>query len=193
MEIPKSRRLRSNLIGPKGGRSIPPRFRRAGLDLSQRGHFSSFQRLLPKILSRIFKKYSIVFTRYTHEIACSTAMTPEERARQQIDLLLQQSGWIVQDRSGTNLAAGPGVAIREALLKGGEADYLLFAGGKAIATVEAKPEGYTLTGVEGQSGKYATGLLDIYPRWSDPLPFAYESTGSETRFTNRLDRSNSLW
>src|ERR1700674_3452100 len=66
-------------------------------------------------------------------------MTPELRARQQIDLLLQQSGWIVQDRSQTNLAAGPGVAIREALLKTGEADYLLFAGGKAIATVRTQP------------------------------------------------------
>ena len=73
-------------------------------------------------------------------------MTPEERARQQIDLLLQQSGWIVQDRSQINLAAGPGVAIREAVLKTGEADYLLFADGKAIATVEAKPEGYRLNG-----------------------------------------------
>ena len=113
-------------------------------------------------------------------------MTPEQRARQQIDLLLQQSGWIVQNRSQTNLAAGPGVAVREALLKTGEADYLLFAGGKAIATVEAKPEGYTLTGVEGQSLKYATGLLDN-PRWTDPLPFCYESTGSETRFSNRFD------
>jgi type I restriction enzyme, R subunit len=80
----------------------------------------------------------------------------------------------------TNLAAGPGVAIREALLKTGEADYLLFAGGKAIATVEAKLEGYTLTGVEGQSQgqslNYATGLLD-YPRWTDPLSFCYESKG----------------
>jgi type I restriction enzyme, R subunit len=61
-------------------------------------------------------------------------MTPEQRARQQIDLLLQQCGWIVQNRSETNLAAGPGVAVREALLKTGEADYLLFAGGKAIFT-----------------------------------------------------------
>jgi type I restriction enzyme R subunit len=113
-------------------------------------------------------------------------MTPEQRARQQIDLLLQQCGWIVQDRSQRNLAAGPGVAIREALLKGGEADYLLFADGKAIATVEAKPEGYTLVGVEGQSLKYATGLLDN-PCWTDPLAFCYESTGSETRFSNRLD------
>ena len=40
-------------------------------------------------------------------------MNPEERARQQIDLLFQQSGWIFQDRSQTNLAAGPGVAIRD--------------------------------------------------------------------------------
>ncbi len=48
----------------------------------------------------------------------------KKRARRQIDLLLEQSGWIVQDRSQTNLAAGPGVAIREALLKGGGADYL---------------------------------------------------------------------
>ena len=83
-------------------------------------------------------------------------MTPEQRARQQIDLLLQQCGWIVQDRSQTNLAAGPGVAIREALLKGGEADYLLFAGGKAIATVEAKPEGYTL-------GVFSTGTIREAP------------------------------
>ena len=37
-------------------------------------------------------------------------MTPEQRARQQIDLILQQCGWIIQDRSETNLAAGPGVA-----------------------------------------------------------------------------------
>ena len=32
-------------------------------------------------------------------------------------------------------------------------------------------------------------MLDIYPKWRDPLPFAYESTGVETRFTNRLDPS----
>jgi type I restriction enzyme R subunit len=113
--------------------------------------------------------------------------TPEERARQQIDILLQQSGWIVQDRSQNDLSPSTGLAIREVVLKTGEADYLLFAGGKAIATIEAKPEGYTLTGVEEQSRKYAEGLRDIYPSWGDPLVFAYESTGSETRFTNRLD------
>jgi type I restriction enzyme R subunit len=30
-------------------------------------------------------------------------------------------------------------------------------------------------------------LLDIYPKWREPLPFASESTGAETQFTNQLD------
>src|SRR5437660_3161083 len=114
--------------------------------------------------------------------------SPEELAREKIDKLLTDCGWILQDRSTINLSASVGVVIREALLKDrDEVDYLLFVDGKAIGTVEAKPEGFTLTGVEEQSGKYGKGLLDIYPKWRDPLPFAYESTGVETQFTNRLD------
>jgi type I restriction enzyme R subunit len=113
--------------------------------------------------------------------------SPEELAREKIDKLLTQCGWTLQNRSTINLSAGRGIAIREGLLKGGEADYLLFGDGKALGTVEAKPEGYTLIGVEEQSGKYAKSLLDIYPKWGEPLPFAYESTGTETRFTNRGD------
>jgi type I restriction enzyme, R subunit len=114
--------------------------------------------------------------------------TPEELARQNIDKLLTDCGWIIQKRSEINLSRGRGIAITEGLLKGGdEADYLLFVDGKAIGTVEAKPEGFTLIGVEEQSGKYGRGLLDIYPKWRDPLPFAYESTGVETQFTNQLD------
>src|ERR1700730_2655932 len=116
--------------------------------------------------------------------------SPEELAREKIDKLLTECGWILQNRSTINLAAGQGIAIREGLLKGGdEVDYLLFVEGKAIGTVEAKPEGHTLTGVEEQSGKYGKGLLDVYPKWRDPLPFAYESTGVETQFTNQLDPS----
>src|SRR6266478_3426036 len=115
--------------------------------------------------------------------------SPEELAREKIDKLLTDCGWILQNRSTINLSAGRGIAIREGLLKGGEADYLLFVDGKAIGTVEAKPEGHTLTGVEEQSEKYGKGLLDIYPKWREPLPFAYESTGVETQFTNHLDPS----
>src|SRR5216117_1121327 len=116
--------------------------------------------------------------------------SPEELAREKIDRLLTECGWILQNRSTINLSAGQGIAIREALLQGrDEVDYLLFVDGKAIGTVEAKPEGYTLTGVEEQSGKYGKGLLDIYAKFREPLPFAYESTGVETQFTNRLDPS----
>src|SRR5258708_3273809 len=80
--------------------------------------------------------------------------TPEELAREKIDALLQQCGWILQNRSTINLSASRGVAIREALLKDrDEVDHLLFVDGKAIGTVKAKPEGYTLTGVEDQSAQ----------------------------------------
>ena len=34
-------------------------------------------------------------------------MTAEQKARQKIDLLLHESGWIVQDRRSRNIAAGP--------------------------------------------------------------------------------------
>ena len=114
--------------------------------------------------------------------------SPEELAREKIDRSLEGCGWLLQNRSTINLSASRGVALREALLKGrDEVDYLLFVDGKAIGTVEAKPEGHTLIGVEEQSGKYGKNLLDVYGKWSDPLPFAYESTGAETQFTNRMD------
>ena len=53
-----------------------------------------------------------------------------------------------------NIMAGPGVAVPEFPLKTGYADYLLYADGKAIGVVEAKPEGHALTGIEIQSSKY---------------------------------------
>lgn len=40
-------------------------------------------------------------------------MTPEAKARQQIDQKLQQAGWIVQDMKKINLGTSLGVAVRE--------------------------------------------------------------------------------
>jgi type I restriction enzyme R subunit len=114
-------------------------------------------------------------------------MTPEEQARQNIDRQLGECGWAVQSAGEMNISAGPGVAIREFPLQTGFADYLLYADGKAIGVVEAKPVGHTLTGVETQSAKYAGGLPDGLPHYHLPLPFAYESTGEVTQFTNNLD------
>jgi type I restriction enzyme R subunit len=114
-------------------------------------------------------------------------MTPEEQARQHIDRQLAASGWIVQDCKTMNLSAGLGVAVREFPLKAGEADYLLYADCRALGVVEAKPEGHPLRGVETQSGKYLDGLPANLPYFVLPLPFAYESTGTVTQFTNALE------
>src|SRR5438105_15250910 len=114
-------------------------------------------------------------------------MTPQDKARQRIDAQPAACGWAVQDYADMDLSAGRGVAVREFPLTTGEADYLLYADGRAIGVVEAKPEGHALAGVEPQSGKYADGLPRGVPNYRLPLPFAYESTGTETRFTNILE------
>ena len=116
------------------------------------------------------------------------APQPEQKAREEIDRLLKLAGWQVFDASQANIHAGRGVAIREFPLPGyGFADYLLYVDGKAAGVIEAKKAGVTLTGVETQSDKYTKGLPAGLPRWGNPLPFSYQSTGTETRFTNGLD------
>ena len=115
--------------------------------------------------------------------------TPEDKAREQIDKMLVQAGWHVCDFKDANIHAARGVVIRNyPLNKGyGFADYLFYIEGKAAGVIEAKKAGTTLTGVEIQSDKYKHGFPDIFPAWYRPLPFAYESTGIETHFTNGLD------
>jgi len=113
--------------------------------------------------------------------------TPEDQARENIDQLLTQAGWAVQDKNAVNLHSQRGVAVRELSFKTGEPDYTLFVDGKAIGTIEAKPAGHSLTGVEEQSEKYVKGVPFGIPAWRSPLPFSCESTGTETRFTSRLD------
>ena len=116
-------------------------------------------------------------------------MPLEAAAREEIDRALVASGWLVQDLSAINLYAGLGVAVREVPLATGHgvADYLLYADGQAVGVVEAKRVGETLTGVELQSEKYGAGVSAGIPAPVRPLPFLYQSTGVETRFTNRLD------
>jgi type I restriction enzyme R subunit len=116
-------------------------------------------------------------------------MGSEQEARAEIDRLLTAAGWRVQDAKAANILAAQGVAIREFELKTGHgtADYMLYVDGKAVGVLEAKKKGFTLSGVETQSDKYVRGLPDGLPAWYKPLPFAYQSTGEETQFTNGLD------
>jgi len=114
---------------------------------------------------------------------------PERSSRKKIDELLTAAGWTIQDTDDANVSVGRGVAIREFPLKRGHgfADYLLYVDGKAAGVVEAKKEGATLTSVEIQTEKYSEGLPETLPAHRRPLPFCYQSSGVETRFTNLLE------
>ncbi|HIE65856.1 MAG: DEAD/DEAH box helicase family protein [Nitrospira sp.] len=123
---------------------------------------------------------------------------PEDQPREKIDAGLRESGWVIQDPDHADLSASRGVIIRDFLLDRGygRVDYLLFLAGKAVGVLEAKKPGFTLTGVEVQSEKYRRGLPLSLPRFTRPLPFLYQSTGEEIRFTNCFDpepRSRSLF
>jgi type I restriction enzyme R subunit len=87
-------------------------------------------------------------------------LTAEAAARLDIDKMLVDCGWVLQQESAVNLYASSGIAVREFHMAPGygRADYMLFVNGKAIGTLEAKKVGSTLTGVEIQSAKYLEGL-----------------------------------
>lgn len=115
---------------------------------------------------------------------------PEQRARDRIDALLRQAGWVIQDKKKIDFAAGLGVAVREYQTDIGPADYVLFVDREAVGIIEAKPEnwGEKITIVEAQSSGYAHATL----KWVNnkaALRFVYESTGVITRFTDGGDPS----
>ena len=113
-------------------------------------------------------------------------MTPEAKARQQIDQKLQQAGWIVQDMKKINLGTSLGVAVREYPTDSGPADYVLFVDRQAVGVIEAKKDESILTAVEEQTERYATSQLK-WRKDTTPLPFLFESTGLITRFTDGRD------
>ncbi len=116
-------------------------------------------------------------------------MTPEQKARKRIDELLQKAGWRVFNPKDANILSKRGVAIRKFPLHTvfGSADYLLYIDGQAAGVIEAKKQGHTLSGVEQPPDKYTNGRPDALCTWNRPLPFAYQSTGVETRFTYAFD------
>ncbi|MEJ7783721.1 MAG: type I restriction-modification enzyme R subunit C-terminal domain-containing protein [Solirubrobacteraceae bacterium] len=119
-------------------------------------------------------------------------LTPEQQARQTIDALLGQAGWVVQGHKSIDLSAGRGIAVREFPTATGPVDYMLYVDRKVLGSVEAKREGITLSGVEAQGNRYAEGFAQTVqkkgtPHWQLPLPFHYLSTGKQTLFASRVD------
>lgn len=120
---------------------------------------------------------------------------PEEIARRNIDKLLEDAGWAVQDQENFDPRVSKGIARREFSLETGSADYLLFVDRVVVGAIEAKPEGHTLSGVSEQSQKYIDDIPTPLLRGQE-APFVYESTGTETYFRDMRDpypRSRSVF
>ena len=115
-------------------------------------------------------------------------MSPEAKAREEIDKKLILSGWIIQDMERLNLTVGIGVAVREFPTSTGPVDYALFVEGTPIGIVEAKKTeaGENITVTESQSARYANSTF----KWVQQdynIRFAYEVADKLVRFTDYKD------
>ncbi len=115
-------------------------------------------------------------------------MTPEEKAREQIDKKLAESGWVIQNLNQLNPMASLGVIVREFPTSTGPVDYAIFVDAVPVGVIEAKKDtvGENITTVETQSGRYANSKLK-YVSVDYRIRFAYEATGVLTRFTDYDD------
>ena len=88
---------------------------------------------------------------------------PEQIARDKIDQMLIDAGWIVQSKKDIDLGANKGVALRENQADTKFADYILYVDRKPVGVIEAKreDEGHRLSVVEDQSHNYATPNSNI--------------------------------
>lgn len=109
-------------------------------------------------------------------------MTPEQKARVSIDVLLKQAGWHVCDIAHANIHAARGVALREFPLNSGYgfADYLL----SVIQSSTCQ------TYIQQASGSIAQAHLYIKDMRSRPIPLPPIS--EQDRIVAKVDRRLSL-
>jgi type I restriction enzyme, R subunit len=143
-------------------------------------------------MSLIRKKYLTVEEHgnlvFGKSIFMNKNQNPEQIARDQIDKMLEEAGWVVQSMDRVNHSTRKGVAIKEYRTDAGPADDVLFLDKRPVGVIEAKraEEGHRLTVVEDQSKSYASAKLKYFK--NEPLPFVYESTGEITRFTDYREK-----
>jgi type I restriction enzyme R subunit len=113
-----------------------------------------------------------------------STLTPEQRARQQIDAHLSACGWVVQDYKAVDFSAGRGIALREAPLKSGTCDYLCCPQGRRRRRGQEARRSCRAWRASAHYGKNLRAL-------SSPSGLAryrsLESTGVETFFRDERD------
>jgi len=112
---------------------------------------------------------------------------PEQKARDKINQMLIDAGWVVQSKKDVDLGTSKGVALKEYQAETKFADYVLFVDRNPVGIIEAKREddGHKLTVAEDQALEYSKAKLKYLN--NDPLPFVFESTGTITRFRDLRD------
>ncbi|OJV78765.1 MAG: restriction endonuclease subunit R [Bacteroidia bacterium 44-10] len=115
-------------------------------------------------------------------------MSPEEKARLEIDRKLELAGYVIQDMKEFDPTASLGVAVREYPTNVGEADYVLFVDRVPVGVIEAKAtdKGEKLIMAADQSSDYAKSGLKYFVN-SKPLRFTYEATDILTHFCDLND------
>jgi len=101
-------------------------------------------------------------------------LTPEQKARKNIDKMLELSGWAVQNKDKIDFSASFGIAVREYPNEVGPADYVLFVDRKPVGIIEAKreEEGHRLTVHEDQAEYSAKSELKFTN--TEHLPYRYK-------------------
>jgi type I restriction enzyme R subunit len=115
-------------------------------------------------------------------------MTPEAKARENIDRMLSEASYVLQDMKDFNWTVSLGAAVREYPTNSDPVAYLLFVVGKPVSVVEAKVEdkGFSLTEVAEQSKRYAeSGLKHLAE--VPHIRFSYETTELKTNFCDYVD------
>lgn len=113
-------------------------------------------------------------------------LTPEQKTRRDIDKKLRECGWSVQNYRSYNPSESLGIAVREYPTDTGPVDYALFVDRKPMGVIEAKKDGAVLSNHEEQTEDYAKSKF----KWQigeDVMPFVYEATSKEVRFTDLRD------
>ncbi|HEX7603603.1 MAG TPA: hypothetical protein VF316_18420 [Polyangiaceae bacterium] len=93
--------------------------------------------------------------------------TPEAKARVEIDLQLEQAGWLLQDRDDMNLSAGSAIAVREFKLRQGHG---------YVDSRDAGQEGRAPRRREGAPDGRAPGARGREPRRGVTAPLWHESS-----------------
>src|ERR1019366_2923103 len=113
-------------------------------------------------------------------------LTPEQKTRRGIDKKLRECGWSVQNYRSYNPSESLGVVVREYPTDTGLVDYALFVDRRPVGVSEAKKDGAVLSNHEEQTEDYAKSKFKCQFN-EEPLPFVYEATSKEVRFTDLRD------